>query len=57
MIEHDGCVGCRYEMCSPYSEECRNCTQMTIYDKIRRMDDKELDKFLNLLDMKNVIKN
>ena len=53
-MEHDGCKGCKYENCSPESEECQGCkqnaidkyTRMTNADRIRSMSDEELAEFL-----------
>ena len=46
-MEHDGCVGCKYEKESPDSKYCMGCKQnaidkytpMTNADKIRSMSD------------------
>lgn len=53
-MEHDGCVGCKYEKESPDSKYCMGCKQnaidkytpMTNADKIRSMSDEELAEFL-----------
>lgn len=53
-MEHDGCVGCKYENESPDSKYCMGCKQnaidkytpMTNADKIRSMNDEELAEFL-----------
>ena len=54
-MEHDGCVGCKYEKESPDSKYCLGCKQnaidkytpMTNADKIRNMSDEELAEFLS----------
>lgn len=54
-MEHDGCVGCKYENESPDSKYCFGCTQnaidkytpMTNADKIRNMSDEELAEFFD----------
>lgn len=54
-MEHDGCVGCKYENASPESIYCMGCTQnaidkytlMTNAEKIRSMSDEELAEFLS----------
>ena len=53
-MEHDGCKGCKYEHCSPESEECQGCkqnavdkyTRMTNADRIRSFSDEELAEWL-----------
>ena len=53
-MEHDGCVGCKYEKESPDSKYCLGCKQnaidkytpMTNADAIRNMSDEELAEFL-----------
>lgn len=53
-MEHDGCVGCKYENENPDSKYCMGCKQnaidkyapMTNADKIRNMSDEELAEFL-----------
>lgn len=53
-MEHDGCIGCRYETYPEKSEQCEGCVQnavdkyipATIWDQIRGMDDYELMEFL-----------
>ena len=53
-MEHDGCVGCKYENESPDSKYCMGCKQnaidkytpMTNADKIRSMSDEELAELL-----------
>ena len=57
-MEHDGCVGCKYESESVESKYCMGCKQnaidkyepMTNADKIRSMSDEELAEFLYGLD-------
>ena len=39
-MEHDGCVGCKYEMCDLDSKECSGCKQ-NAEDKYTRMTNKE----------------
>lgn len=54
VMEHDGCVGCKYENESVESKYCLGCKQnaidkytpMTNADKIRSMSDEELAEFL-----------
>lgn len=53
-MEHDGCVGCKYENEDFNSKHCLGCTQnaidkykpMTNADKIRSMSDEELAEFM-----------
>ena len=53
-MEHDGCVGCKYENEIPDSKYCMGCKQnaidkytpMTNADKIRSMSDEELAELL-----------
>ncbi len=40
-MEHDGCVGCKYEMCEPDSIECRGCTQNS-EDKYTKKTNREM---------------
>ena len=40
-MEHDGCVGCKYEMCEPDSIECSGCTQ-NAEDKYTRKTNREV---------------
>lgn len=54
MIEHDGCVGCKYEHEDEASPHCKKCTQnstdkytpVSNADRIRGMSDEELAKWL-----------
>lgn len=54
MVDHDGCVGCKYEYFTDTSGYCKCCKQnavdkyrrMTNADKIKRMDIDELAEFL-----------
>ena len=58
MIEHDGCVGCKYEHEDEASPHCDKCTQnstdkympVSNADRIRGMSDEELAKFIKHLD-------
>ena len=58
-MEHDGCVGCKYENESPDSKYCLGCKQnaidkytpMTNADKIRNMSDEELYNFIEKIKM------
>lgn len=53
-MEHDGCVGCKYEHESAESKHCLGCkqnavdkyTRKTIADDIREMSDEELADYL-----------
>lgn len=54
-IEHDGCIGCRYEKLDEHLEPCLHCDgtkqgdkykKMTNADRIREMTDEELADFL-----------
>lgn len=53
-MEHDGCVGCKYENEDANSKHCLGCKQnaidkyapMTNSDRIRSMSDEELAEFL-----------
>jgi hypothetical protein len=53
-MEHDGCVGCKYENEDANSKHCLGCKQnatdkytpMTNADKIRNMSDEELAELL-----------
>ena len=47
-MEHDGCVGCKYEMYDLDSKECSGCKQNAI-DKYTRMTNREsiLEQFTN----------
>ena len=55
MIEHDGCVGCKYEHEDEASPHCDKCTQNSTdkytpasnADRIRGMTDEELAEFLS----------
>lgn len=57
-MEHDGCVGCKYENESPDSKYCLGCKQnaidkytpMTNADRIRSMSDEELAKFIRAVE-------
>ena len=57
-MEHDGCVGCKYENEEPNSKYCLGCTQnaidkytpMTNADRIRNMNDEELAKFIRAVE-------
>lgn len=57
-MEHDGCVGCLYELEPEESTHCTGCTQnaidkykpMTNGDRIRRMSDEELAERINEID-------
>ncbi len=40
-MEHDGCVGCKYEMCEPDSIECSGCTQSAT-DKYTKKTNREM---------------
>ena len=40
-MEHDGCVGCKYEMCEPDSRGCRGCTQNS-EDKYTKKTNREM---------------
>lgn len=63
-MEHDGCVGCKYEKESPDSKYCLGCKQnaidkytpMTNADKIRNMNDEELADFLEEFEACDVCK-
>ena len=52
-MEHDGCVGCKYERESADSTYCTGCKQNAIdkyerrtnADRIRAMSDEELEQF------------
>lgn len=55
MVEHDGCIGCKYECQDEHLEPCLHCDgtkdgdyykHMTNGDKIRSMSDEELAEFL-----------
>jgi hypothetical protein len=54
MIEHDGCVGCKYEHEDEASPHCDKCTQnstdkympVSNADRIRGMSDEELARWL-----------
>ena len=54
MIEHDGCVGCKYEHEDEASPHCDKCTQnskdkympVSNADRIRSMNDEELANLL-----------
>ena len=54
-MEHDGCVGCKYESQSRHLEPCISCDgtktgdhykRITHGDKIRSMSDEELAEFI-----------
>ncbi len=53
-MEHDGCVGCKYEHLPETSDHCQGCTQNAVdkyarktnADRIRSMTDEELAAFL-----------
>ena len=54
-MEHDGCVGCKYESQSQHLEPCISCdgtktgdhyNRITHGDKIRSMSDEELAEFI-----------
>ena len=53
-MEHDGCVGCKYESQNEDSQYCQGCKQnatdkyvkKTIADCIREMSDLELSNFI-----------
>lgn len=55
MIEHDGCVGCKYEHEDEASPHCDKCTQnstdkytpVSNADRIRSMTDEELAEYLD----------
>lgn len=63
-MEHDGCLGCKYEKESPESKYCLGCKQnaidkyspMTNADAIRNMSDEELAEFLGEFEVCNVCK-
>lgn len=55
MVEHDGCIGCKYECQDEHLEPCLHCggtksgdyyNHMTNGDKIRSMSDEELADWL-----------
>ena len=56
-MEHDGCVGCKYEMCEPDSIECRGCkqnatdkyTKKTNFDMIKSMSESEFAEWLTTI--------
>lgn len=53
-MEHDGCVGCKYEHLTEHEEPCNRCKQnaadefkpMTNADRIRQMSDEELAELI-----------
>lgn len=57
-MEHDGCVGCKYEHESADSKYCLGCKQnaidkyapMTNADRIRSMTDEELAEWIYSID-------
>ena len=55
MMEHDGCVGCKYEHLPETSDHCQGCThnavdkytRKTNADRIRSMTDEGLAEFIS----------